>query len=154
MNLNKYLVICALFLIGCEGSFQPTIHPGVTDTVTGISIEYNSGFIYPLEKIVATYIKVEECMGMAAYPGPNIIIYDDVRQFLPDIQSFSGVTYFDPPLIILIDEGLKNDNVLLLRHEMVHYILRMNGMPNQDNENHLSYLFNHCGDHTYLLLGK
>ena len=149
MYLNKCLVIFTLFLTGCEDRTQPTIHPDVTDTVTGISVEYNSGFIYPLEKIVATYIKVEECMGMAAYPGPNIIIYNDIQQFQPDIPNLAGFTYFDPPLIILVDEGLRNDNVLLLQHEMVHFILRMNGMPNHDNENHLSYLFNHCGNRIY-----
>ena len=86
---------------------------------------------------------------MAAYPGPDIIIYDDIQIFMPDFPDLGGLTYSYPPLIIMTDKGLKNDNLIVLQHEMVHYIFIMNGMPYNDNKNHSSYLFEHCGDRTY-----
>lgn len=141
IKLISFIVLIIVTFSGCEQN-QPSFHADVSDPVTGISVEYRSGIEYPLDKIVEAYIKVQECMGMAAYPGPNIVIYDS-------IDGYNGYTYFHPPLIIVHDDGLINDNTIVLHHEMVHYLLLKNGISDYDNSNHLSILFWQCGDRIY-----
>lgn len=141
MKNLTFLIVLFISIAGCDQS-QPDFHPDVTDPITGISIQYENNINFPLEKIVSAYIKVEECMGMAAYPGPNI-------KFIDHIYNYNGFTYYHPPLIIVDASSLLSGNAVILPHEMVHYILLKNGLPDVENSNHNSILFAKCGSVSY-----
>lgn len=90
---------------------------------------------FPPSFFETVYREVMECAGLN-YPGPLVVMVAPPLYFEGD--SVSGITYHDTGTIVITRTSI-------MRHEFVHYLLLMNGFPNDRNKNHDSPLFDACG---------
>lgn len=114
---------------GTRVHYADTAHPGVDFSI-----------------IEGWFLKMEECTGIKTN-GPLVAI--TAQQLIsPAGESVSGITYFDTGLIVVTDMSVQIGNTgLVVKHEMIHYLLWMSGFPNDRNSGHDSpYFYNRDTD--------
>lgn len=138
----------AMVLLGCGG----------TERVAPQSPNHGYGFEYDLtvadgtrlrnapglmtltqeqmeSQIAEPYRDVERCAEIVT-GGPLVVI-------VSDLGPRWGQTYLhDDPLVLIVPQGIEDDRVL--RHEFVHYLLAVSGLPAEQNRCHRSPLFLAC----------
>lgn len=129
-----------LLLAGCGSGVDVVENHGYgwhTDAVgtSGLRVQSRVGAIDPsvITRMDSAFAEVVQCTGIQAPPPFVIVVPTD------EIAPLSGFTYYSPPSIKL------DANLVVLRHEYVHYLLIMSGFPREDNDNHNSPLFGACG---------
>jgi len=135
--MNKLLITATLllWLSGCQIPV-PAPEPGPTlftdaeiDLVTDRGIAYiNEGpDVLSAEEIDSDYASVERCLGMTADPYDLTVVHSDRAANYTDTNGGLLVTPYQSFLLLTpytFDEyWSKHYTRILMRHEMVHYIL-------------------------------
>jgi hypothetical protein len=104
---------------------------------SGLWFQYRPGKYDPalgyMPYLEETFASVQECTGLSAHPPFVVVVTHS------EMPTSSGYTYYDPPLVTI------RTNLLVLRHEYVHYLLSQTGFDDGANSNHQSPLFALCG---------
>lgn len=110
------------------------------DPQYGVSVQYGEGaYQYPVEKISQAFLEVQECMSMTS-GSVNVVILDADN----NTDGWSGLTYFDPVLVIAYDYYMDQGYTYILKHEFVHAVLVENGYDSYMNSSHDSVFFDSC----------
>lgn len=150
----KYIIPLLLILSGCSVDNQPEINmydEPMTDSY-GLTLEPSDEMYISFETVSRLYQDTMACMGLTA-PPPTVAWKSFSEQY---IGGAWGVYIATGELVwINTDENVAPRNEAsdseTLKHEYVHHILYMNGLPYHDGES--PEMFKNCGQGVYVRNG-
>lgn len=139
----RYLII--LLLVGCGSEYEPEV------TWSGNITEQNEKFIlsydtelFPesqLPKVEQWWIDVQTCAGIGALIEQPLII-----EYVPDdgLNNGSNARIVYASLYIRVEVRKTTNVERQTKHEMIHYLLDVNGENRKNNNSHESPWFSQC----------
>lgn len=132
------LALSLLLLAGCDiievdvieaSSGYDVNDVDTKDQGTGLRIKYHSEYKPELDYFVNEWKEVTQCTGLYAPTAPLIILIDD------DVlgEGSEGAYYGGDQVIVM--EVLATIWGDLTKHEMIHYLMDMNGYTGDDHAN-------------------
>lgn len=113
---------------------------------SGMRVQYHGdAAVISAEELNDAYNETVECVGLPAPAAPLVAFVDE------EINSGSeyliqGRIYLDTGLIVVmsLNEYSEDWTILVLQHEIIHYLLWLNNVSDSANMNHESELFGLC----------
>lgn len=147
----KHLILIGLIVLaGCdidnptEESYTETQH----DPNTGLTLKPSDKMWVSFPELVSIYVGTEACLGLTA-PGPDVEYKSFARWYLGGAWGL----YLANGELVMVNtdeqQGLgfptrdADTDTQVLRHEFIHHILYMNGVPYRDG--YSPDLFAKCG---------
>lgn len=151
---KNLIFIGILAASGCSTVDNPTEESYTADqydAATGLTLKPSEKMWVSFPEIVSIYVATETCMGMTA-PGPEVRFVDTTEYFAPGFNAW-GYYMANGKMVVVNtneQEGLgfpdrnSDTDTQVLKHEFIHHILYMNGVPHRDGET--PAMFANCGN--------
>jgi hypothetical protein len=143
----KWVIPLIVVLAGC-GQKQNEDNHGLgfefsSKAASGLEVRYADPISADINDIDKIYQSVASCMNITVDTGPLVIFQPGFR----NSQDGNGFFWYDTDTVVMDNLASflpMGDGWIGIRHEFVHYLLDISGLPEDRNSAHDSRYFTDC----------